>query len=183
MVLIHFVDSPCHNHEKFWVFFSFLLFSSASPVFFSFKNSSSDAHLKRFLMDREQSIIYCTFSVFSRTLISAVHATLSVLWLLCLKSDFNKNVYRWNVSPIYHVVFLLIRDKSLGTEFKNDCSTQMFACIFTSLFGFMELLADVLLGIKETAALWTSTNRNKRGLADQIPAHFFLPSLWLWETV
>lgn len=63
---------------------------------------------------------------------SAVHAAVSVLWLLYLKSDFNKNVYRQNVSPIYHVVFLLIGDMSLGTEFENDCSTQklLFACVF-----------------------------------------------------
>lgn len=49
--LNHFVDSACHNYEKIWVFFFSFVISSVSPVFFSFNNSSSDAHLKRFLMD------------------------------------------------------------------------------------------------------------------------------------
>lgn len=40
----------------------------------------------------------------------------------------------------------------------KNCCLHAF---LTSLFGFVELLADVLLGIKETAALRTNINRTK----------------------
>lgn len=50
-----------------------------------------------------------------------------------------------------------------------------------SLFRFVELLADALLGIRETAAFKTNMNRSERGQTDQVQVDLILPSLQLEE--
>lgn len=52
----------------------------------------------------------------------------------------------------------------------------MYAFLASHL-GFVELLADVLLDIRETAAFKTNANRCKRGQADPIQVDLILPSL------
>lgn len=51
-------------------------------------------------------------------------------------------------------------------------------CAFlASLLGFVELLADVFLDIREAAAFKTNVNRCKRGEADLVQVALILSSL------
>lgn len=57
-------------------------------------------------------------------------------------------------------------------------------CAFlASLFGFVELLADVLLDIREAAAFKTNMNRCKRGQADPVQVDLILPSMTVGDNV